>query len=101
MRKLMMAMMAMTAAGIATLATPAPAAAYDYPWCAQGREVGIPGECSYRTFAQCQAGASGRNLTCNINPRVAFARVRRGPPPYGYAYPSPYPYYPYPYRYRN
>jgi hypothetical protein len=101
MRKLMTATMALSAVGIATLAAPTPAAAYDYPWCAQGRGVGIPGECSYRTFAQCQASASGRNLTCNINPRVAFAIARRGPPPYGYPYAYPYPSpYPYPDRYR-
>ena len=50
----------------------APAAAYDYPYCLQGRGVGIPGDCSYQTYAQCMASASGRALYCNINPRVAF-----------------------------
>jgi hypothetical protein len=74
MRKLLLAMMAVTAAGAATVATSAPAAAYDYPWCAQGRGVGIPGDCSYATYAQCMASASGRNLYCNVNPRTAFGQ---------------------------
>jgi hypothetical protein len=71
-------MMALTAAGVVTLASSAPAAAYDYPWCVQGRGVGIPGECSYETYGQCMASASGRALYCNINPRVAFGRFPRG-----------------------
>ena len=60
MRKLVLAMMALTAGWFVTLATSAPAAAYDYPWCLQGRNEGIPGDCSYQTYAQCQASASGR-----------------------------------------
>jgi hypothetical protein len=72
-----MAMLALLSAGVATVAGSGPAAAYDYPWCAQGRGFGIPGDCSYQTYAQCEASASGRNLYCNINPRVAFQR----PPP--------------------
>jgi len=92
MRKLTTALLAVSAAGVATLASPGAAMAYDYPWCAQGRGTGIPGECSYQTFAQCEASASGRNLSCNINPRVAFNRPYRGQP-YGQ------PYYPYPPRY--
>ena len=55
-----------------------PAAAIDYPYCAQGRGFGYPGDCSYATYEQCQASASGRNLSCNINPRAAFAREGRG-----------------------
>jgi hypothetical protein len=82
MRKLVIAMMALTAAGAATLPTTAPAAAYDYPWCVQGKGVGIPGDCSYRTYAQCMASASGRYVSCNVNPRVAFARARHGRNPY-------------------
>ena len=52
-----------------------PAAARDYPYCVQGRGVGYPGECSYSTYEQCQASASGRNVSCGINPRVAFGRA--------------------------
>lgn len=85
MRKTMLAMMTVLAAGAASLAGSVPAAAYDYPYCLQGRGVGIPGDCSYQTYAQCLASASGRALTCNINPRVAFGAQRRAPrgyPPY-------------------
>ena len=54
-----------------------PAAAIDYPYCVQGRGVGYPGECSYSTYEQCQASASGRNVGCGINPRVAFGQARQ------------------------
>ena len=73
-------MMALTAAGATTLATTAAAAAYDYPWCVQGKGIGIPGDCSYRSYAQCMASASGRAAYCNVNPRVAFGQQRRGRP---------------------
>ena len=66
------------ATGAATLAGATPAAAFDYPWCVQGRGVGIPGDCSYTSYGQCMASASGRGLYCNVNPRVAFGRERRG-----------------------
>jgi hypothetical protein len=80
MRKVMLAVLAVTAIGVGSTAGSAPAAAYDYPWCAQGRGVGIPGDCSYQTYAQCMASASGRNLYCNVNPRAAFGQqqTRRG-----------------------
>jgi hypothetical protein len=86
MRKMMTAA-ALVGAAIASVAGAAPAAAYDYPWCVQGRGVGYPGECSYQTFRQCQASASGRNVSCGINPLVAFAR--RGEPVYEDAPPAP------------
>ena len=88
MRKLGLVMTTVLAAGFASLASSGPARAQDYPWCTQGRSVGYPGDCSYQTYAQCMASASGRNLYCGINPRFAFAqeprgrRVYRGPYPY-------------------
>lgn len=81
MRYATMVLLAVAAAGAATISSPTPAAAYDYPFCAQGRGVGIPGECFYQTYAQCQAAASGRNLYCNTNPRAALneqPQPRRG-----------------------
>jgi hypothetical protein len=75
MRYATMAVLAVMAAGAATVATPA--AAYDYPYCLQGSGVGIPGDCSYRSYAQCMASASGRRAYCNINPRVAFGQQQR------------------------
>jgi hypothetical protein len=81
MRKFVIAMTTL-AAGVATLATTAPAAAYDYPWCVVAKGWGYPGDCSYQTYAQCMASASGRYAYCNVNPYVAFARQRRGQAPY-------------------
>ena len=79
MRNAMLAVLALSAAAVATVAGSAPAAAYDYPYCAQGRSVGIPGECAYTSYGQCMASASGRGLSCNINPRAALnQQPRRG-----------------------
>lgn len=77
----------LAAAGLALAATATPAAAIDYPYCLQGRQTGIPGECSYTSYEQCAAAASGRQAFCNINPRFAFRegpverRYRRAPRP--------------------
>ena len=78
MRNTMLAILALLSAGAATIAGPTPAAAYDYPWCIQGGGWGIPGDCSYRSYAECMATASGRRVYCNINPRAAFGRQRHG-----------------------
>ena len=79
MRNTTLAMLVFLAAGTALMAGAAPAAAYDYPYCVQGRGVGIPGDCSYTSYGQCMASASGRGLYCNINPRAAFGQQpRRG-----------------------
>jgi Protein of unknown function (DUF3551) len=78
MRNASLIIAVLLAAGAATLAGSTPAAAIDYPWCVQGRGVGIPGDCSYTSYNQCMASASGRGLYCNVNPRTAFGRERRG-----------------------
>jgi hypothetical protein len=77
MRNVTLVMTALLAAGAAMLAGPTPAAAIDYPWCIQGGGWGVPGDCSYRSYAQCMAAASGRRVYCNINPRVAFGQQQR------------------------
>lgn len=82
MPKFGLAVMTVLAAGAASFANPAPAKAYDYPWCIQGGGWGYPGECSYQTYEQCMATASGRFVACGINPRFAFNRAHRGPSPY-------------------
>jgi hypothetical protein len=77
MRNEMLALLALST--VAAVAGTAPAAAYDYPFCAQGRGVGYPGECSYSNYQQCLASASGRGLYCNVNPRAALNQApRRG-----------------------
>jgi hypothetical protein len=40
----------------------------------KGPNMGYPGDCSYSTYAQCQASASGTIDDCGINPRYAYAR---------------------------
>ena len=77
MRNAMLAVLALLSAGAATAAGSGPAAAYDYPWCIQGGGWGVPGDCSYQSYGQCMASASGRRVYCNINPRVAFDRRGR------------------------
>jgi hypothetical protein len=52
----------------------APIAAHDYPYCIQGEEFpGGSGDCSFTTFQQCQAAASGRTAYCGAN--LAFPKV--------------------------
>ena len=45
-------------------------------YCLQGRTYGYPGNCSFSTFEQCQATASGTDSGCGINPMTAYARQR-------------------------
>ena len=80
MRKLGLAMMTVLATALAFSGSSVPANARDYPWCVQGRGVGFPGDCSFQTRAQCLASASGRNVSCGINPRFAFGQAQRGRP---------------------
>jgi len=72
MRNTMFAIFTVLAAGTASLFGAAPAAAYDYPYCLQGRQTGYPGDCSYPSYATCMATASGQLAYCGINPYVAF-----------------------------
>ena len=79
MRDTMLAMLALLS-GTVVLAGPTPAAAaYDYPGCAMGGELGGSGNCPYRTREQCQASVSGRSgLHCDVNKRVLFRQQRGG-----------------------
>jgi hypothetical protein len=77
MRNVMLAILALSAATAASVTGTSPAAAYDYPYCVQGRGVGVPGDCSYSSYGQCMASASGRGLYCTVNPRVAFGQQQR------------------------
>jgi hypothetical protein len=69
-----LAVLAVVSAASAVIVGPAPAAAFDYPYCLQGKQTGIPGDCNYASYAQCMASASGRDAYCALNPRVAFDR---------------------------
>jgi hypothetical protein len=79
-RHLLLATLAVGSAAFATIGGASPAAAFDYPYCLQGKQTGIPGDCSYRSYRECQASASGRDAYCNINPAFAYRRSpARGP----------------------
>lgn len=54
MRNAILGTLAFLPAGAATIAGPTLAAAIDYPWCIQGGGWGVPGDCSYRTYAECK-----------------------------------------------
>jgi len=51
----------------------APAEARNYPFCLQGRDIQTGyGDCSYSTYQQCQATASGTYNSCYANPYYAY-----------------------------
>ncbi|MCS3730530.1 DUF3551 domain-containing protein [Bradyrhizobium betae] len=82
MRKTQLALLTLGATVLAGFVTATPAAARDYPWCAQGGEYDYPGECAYSTYEQCQASVSGRLLFCGPNPLVAYGQApQRQPQP--------------------
>jgi hypothetical protein len=86
MRHAMLALFGLLSAGAVTVAGTGSAAAHDYPFCLQGQEIGIPGDCSYPSYEACLAAASGRGLYCNINPRVAFQAPQPEPRRHGRRY---------------
>jgi hypothetical protein len=62
------ALMALVAVAACTL-SPAPARAANYPYCIKGCDYGSGlGDCSFATYQQCQATASGRLAYCAANP---------------------------------
>jgi hypothetical protein len=66
MRSVLLALMAACAASAIT-ATPAPADGL--PYCIKGCDFGGgAGDCSFSSYQQCQATASGRDATCASNP---------------------------------
>jgi hypothetical protein len=74
MRKTQLALLGLGATVLAGFATVTPAAAHDYPWCAQGGGYDYPGDCTYSTYGQCQASVSGRLMACGPNPLVAYGQ---------------------------
>ena len=55
---------------------------YDYPYCLQGRDYGLPGLCQFTSYQQCQASAYGTFSYCGVNPRFAYGWQQRGWRPY-------------------
>jgi hypothetical protein len=67
MRKAILAVLA--ASGLAALgAAPAEAVGTRYPFCLQGDEFPGLSDCTFTSYEQCQATASGRFLSCIANP---------------------------------
>jgi hypothetical protein len=67
MRNLILA--AAAVAGLSALAS-SPAAAASYPYCMTSEAYGT--DCSYPTYAACQATASGLGYDCIVNPAAAY-----------------------------
>jgi hypothetical protein len=66
MRKILLALTLFSTAS--TFGTP-PAAARDFPFCIKGCDFGGGrGDCSFSSYQQCQATASGRDAYCDANP---------------------------------
>lgn len=67
MRNLVLALL--SAGGLAMVGTaPAEAVGTRYPFCIQGGEIPGLSQCTFTSYEQCQATASGRSLTCIANP---------------------------------
>ncbi|MDP1583866.1 MAG: DUF3551 domain-containing protein [Bradyrhizobium sp.] len=67
MRNLVLALLG--AGGLATVgAAPAEAVGTRYPYCIQGSEIPALSQCTFTSYEQCQATASGRFLSCIENP---------------------------------
>ena len=80
MRRAILAVLA--ASGLAALsAVPAEAVGTRYPFGLQGDEYPGLSYCTFTSYEQCQATASGRYLTCIANP---YYIGQSEPPPDGY-----------------
>ena len=63
------AIWALLAIGVFAGSDAAPAAAGGMPFCIKGCDFGGgTGDCSFSSYQQCQATASGRDATCATNP---------------------------------
>jgi hypothetical protein len=79
------------AGGLAMVSlTPAEAVGTRYPFCLQGQDSPGLSQCTFTSYEQCQATASGRLLYCVANPFYAGGRgepvYRERRPPPGYPY---------------
>jgi hypothetical protein len=92
MRNLVLALLA--ASGLAVAAVgPAQAVGTRYPFCIQGDIYPGLSYCTFTSYGQCQASASGRNLTCIANPFYIAANDPRRSRTRGRARPVYNPYY--------
>ena len=72
MRNLLLAAAALGALASAGM-TPSPVQARDYPFCIKGADYDSSlGDCSFDSYQQCLATASGRRAYCDANPFYAL-----------------------------
>jgi hypothetical protein len=77
MRNVILALLA--ASGLAMVGTaPASAVGTRYPFCIQGDEYPGLSNCTFTSYEQCEASASGRRLYCMANPYYNAASEPRG-----------------------
>lgn len=67
MRRIVLAVLGVTALGMIGSA-PAEAVGSRYPFCLQGNDSPGLSNCTFTSYQQCQATASGRFLYCIANP---------------------------------
>jgi len=68
-----LAVVAVAAIGL----VPDAAQARDYPFCIKGGGYDSPvGDCSFDTYGQCLASASGRKAYCDVNPFFSYPETR-------------------------
>ena len=89
MQKVVLALLAAAGLGVAAL-SPAEAVGTRYPFCLQGNDFPGLSNCTFTSYQQCQATASGRLLYCVANPfydggEPDVHRERRPPPGYPYS----------------
>jgi hypothetical protein len=80
--------------GLAALgASPAAAVGTRYPYCIQGDDQPGLSNCTFTSYEQCAATASGRRLWCIENPYYAGGGREAAPPPspFGGFFPPPPP----------
>ena len=78
MRKSMGAAAFVTIMFTALSASAQPNDPYDYPYCLQGGNYGLPGICQFTSLQQCQASAYGEYSFCGLNPRFLSGWHQRG-----------------------
>jgi len=78
MRKLALAALAAIGAlGASQMISVTPAeAAVHYPYCIAGAQNGHPGDCNYRSFADCRRTARHTGGSCVRNPRYSYGKYR-------------------------
>ena len=77
MRKFFLAAVAVSTVASIGMTT-APVQARDYPFCIKGDGYDSPiGDCSFDTYGQCLATASGRKAYCDANPFFAYPKKQQ------------------------